>query len=524
MRSLRVVVTAALSACALCAISASAQAVAPLGAYTTNGTWKFTSAPNLHPPRLHTARPTNFKALVPGFIFAANFPNLTRTQPTSGTPELMVGQSGPYILDTHLRPVWFNPVPTNVVALDLKRQTYQGNPALSWWQGVINNAGVALSGKLVVVNQQYRRVATLVGQQGWTISPHEVLIQGGSAWVTAYKDIPGKDLTGYSGPAKGVVNDSAVQKYDLKTGKLIYNWDALQHIPLSESQTKPAKVAPPVAPSWDAYHVNSIQLVSGGKFLVSMRNTWAGYLVDIKTGSIIWKLGGKNSSFVIPAADQFQWQHDIELHAHNVVSVYDDACCAFVPGKGFVNPSGPSRGLLLGLNLTSHTASAVAQYNHGSNFHAAFLGNTQLLPNGNVMVGWGSLPFFSEFSKSGKFLLDVFWPGPDLSYRVFVQNWVGKPFYRPGAAVRKKHGKATVFASWDGATHVSSWRVLAGPNAKHLATVAVRRKTGFETAIRLGHTYRAYKVQALDSKGHMLRATGVFPKLHGPSTSLPQGY
>ena len=75
-------------------------------------------------------------------------------------------------------------------------------------------------------------------------------------------------------------------------------------------------------------------------------------------------------------------------------------------------------------------------------------------------------------------------PTPDLTYRVVVSNWVGKPFFPPSGAARNKGSKSTVYASWDGATQVTRWRVLAGTNAKHLATVATRAKNGFETAIR----------------------------------------
>src|SRR3954454_10512671 len=91
------------------AASAQAASTPPIGAFTTKGTWKYFSAPRLHPPKLHTNRPTATKSLAPGYFMVANFRNLTVSAP-------MVGESGPMILDNKLRPVWFNPVGTNVVA------------------------------------------------------------------------------------------------------------------------------------------------------------------------------------------------------------------------------------------------------------------------------------------------------------------------------------------------------------------------------------------------------------------------
>ena len=505
------------------AIAGPAQAAA-LGAFTTKGAWTFVSAPNLHPPKLHTDAATVSKRLAPGDFLTANFPNLTATT-TQGLT--MIGQGGPLILDSHLQPVWFKPSSTSVVALDLKQQTFEGKPALSWWEGVLTSAGAATSGTVFVVNQHYRQVAKLTGdtKDGWVISPHEVVISGHDAWVTSYRNVPNQDLSAYGASKNGTVYDSAVQEYDLRNGNLLFTWSAYNpggtpHIPLSQSQA-PAPKNPAFA--WDAYHVNSIELVDSDHFLTSMRNTWAVYLVQISTGKIVWTLGGNGSSFTIPAADQFQWQHQALLLPNDEISIFDDHCCAFVNGS-FQSPTAPSRGLILKFNLTNNTVSLVNQYLHTPALDAAFTGSMLRLPGGNALVGWGSQPYFSEYSESGRLLLDALWPNPDLSYRVLLtQNWVGTPFFAPSGAAKRKHGKTTVYASWDGATQVAAWKVLGGPNVKHLRVVGAKPKTGFETPIRLRRAFKVYKVEAVDSKGRVIGKSGAFPKAHAPA-SLPGAY
>jgi hypothetical protein len=196
--------------------------------------------------------------------------------------------------------------------------------------------------------------------------------------------------------------------------------------------------------------------------------------------------------------------------SHNRVTLFDDACCPNVGGV-FKNPTGPSRGLILQLDTTHHTASVAASYPRARNFDAAFLGSFELLSNGNVLVGWGSQPFFSVYSKSGKLLMDAALPRPDLSYRVVMQKWVGKPSYPPAGAVHKSHGRSTVFASWNGATEVASWRVLAGKDGRHLSFVAARSRSGFETSVSFAHTFKAYEVVAVDRKGKVLGHSHVFP-------------
>ena len=418
-RQLRLLVSTTVI-CSLVGLCAAAQATAPIGAYTTRGAYSFVSAPGLHPPKLLPQGTPNYGKLTRGDFLEANFKNL-------GSHARIVGQSGPLILDNHLRPVWFAPVPTNELASNLKLQSYHGKRALSWWQGVVSNVGASISGELVIVDQHYHQIAKISGKDGWTISLHDAVIRGNTVWVTAYKNSPGHNLTPYHGPLLGTVYDSAVQAYDLGTGALLSSWDALAHIPLGDSYQPVLPNAP-----WDAYHVNSVQLIGSGQMLVSMRNTSAGYLVNLSTGAIVWRLGGKHSSFRIPRKSQFHWQHDIELHRANVVSVFDDDCCAIGPGGKFGKPNGPARGLVLKLDTRHHSARKLAQYEH-NRMDVAFLGNMQLLGGGNVSIGWGSQPFFSEYSKSGKRLLDVRWPGPNQSYRSYVERWVGTPPSRPAA-------------------------------------------------------------------------------------------
>ncbi len=469
---------------------------APIGAYTTNGAYSYVSAPGLHPPTLSTDAPIASAKLAPGYIFTANFYDLT-THP-------MIGQSGPLILDNSLQPVWFKPVPETMVASNLSLQSYHGKPALAWWQGVVTNTGTTESGEDVIVNQHYQEIARLKGQGGWVLTLHALAISGDHAWVSANRNVP-RDLSKFGGAYNGALIDSAVQEYDLRTGQLLSTWDALDHVPLSDSYAIPPTNGFP----WDAYHVNAVTLIPGGKFLVSLRNTWAAYLVDAATGRIEWSLGGKHSSFTFGSGAAFQWQHDVSISG-STVTLFDDHCCLISGAGTFVSPSAPSRGLVLHIDPAAHAATLVAQYGHGSGFDAQYMGNTQTLPNGNVFVGWGSQPYFSEYDRSGQTLLDGVFPGPDLSYRATREQWAGLPLSPPAGAARQSAGKTTVYASWNGATQVASWRLLAGPSASQLTVLGTAPRYGFETAITVPRSYAKYQVQALDTRGRVIGVSSPF--------------
>jgi EmrB/QacA subfamily drug resistance transporter len=470
----------------------------PIGKYTTRGAYSFITAPTLHPPKVRFVKRAA-GTLAPGYIFTASFYNLNYPP--------MVGQSGPLILDHSLQPVWFEPVPEHLVAANLSLQTYEGKPALAWWQGVVSKSGSTESGEDVVVNQHYRTVARLKATGGWVITLHELAIRGDDAWVTANKNLP-LDLAKYGGAYNGALIDSAVQEYNLKTGKLISSWDALDHIPLSDSRAS----VPTNGFPWDAYHVNSIDVVGDGTFLVSMRNTWAAYLVNIATGKIEWTLGGRNSSFTFGPEAAFQWQHDVTLQNASTISLFDDHCCQLTGGGTSVHATGPSRGLVLKLNQTTHTATLAAQYLGDGHFESEFMGDTQPLSDGNTFVGWGSEPYLSEFSRSGQVLLEGEFPEPDLSYRSMLEQWVGLPLTPPVGATRVTGATTIVYASWNGATRLVSWRVLAGERPGEMKVVASHAKSGFETAIPVPGSHKSFEVQALDASGHVIGSSETFAK------------
>ena len=398
----------------------------PIGAYTSHGAYEFVSAPGLHPPIVR-ADVTQPGQLAKGYIFIGNFYN------PSDPP--LVGQSGPLILDQRLSPVWFKPVPEDDLATNLSLQTYEGRPVLAWWQGQDITDNVPASQEYVVVDQHYRPVAVLRGADGWVLTLHDFVIRGQNAWVTASKNVH-VNLSRYGGARNGAVIDSAVQEYNLKNGKLIRSWDALDHIPLSDSWRLLSTHTP-----WDAFHLNSIELPGDGSFVVSMRNTWAAYKVNIATGRIEWTLGGKHSSFKLAPGAGFQWQHDVMVYPGTpFVTLFDDACCK-ITAAGRHLPSGPSRGLVLKLDMATHTATAADQYTQGPSFHSEFMGDMEPLPGGNELVGWGSQPCFSEYTASGRMLLDAVLPGGDLTYRATVEPWVGVPLYPPSGAARQRGGR-----------------------------------------------------------------------------------
>ena len=87
------------------------------------------------------------------------------------------------------------------------------------------------------------------------------------------------------------------------------------------------------------------------------------------------------------------------------------------------------------------------------------------MPNSNVLIGWGSGPFVSEFSHEGELLFEARFPPEGESYRAFRFPWSGHPTDEPALAVEQgPDDKVKLYVSWNGATEIDVWEVLAGPH------------------------------------------------------------
>ncbi|MFL5823068.1 MAG: arylsulfotransferase family protein [Solirubrobacteraceae bacterium] len=399
-------------------------------------------------------------------------------------------QNGPMILDSTGHLIWFQPL-DGVGAFNLENQSYNGQPVLTWWQGTLIN-GHGARGEDMIMNSSYRPVAVLKAGNGYTSDLHEFQITPrGTALIDAYVPVH-YNLAGVHGSRHGTVLDCVIQELNISTGKVLWEWHALGHIRLRYSYK-----APSGSRTFDPYHLNSIQETSDGNFLISLRNTWAVYKIKKSTGNVIWTLGGKHSSFKMAPRTNFEWQHDARIFPREVLTLFNDAA---LPQK-----ESQSSAMKLQINTRTNTVSLTRRYTHSPPVLTGGEGNMQTLPNGNVFVGWGSSPEFSEYTSSGRQIFSGSFLIPINSYRAYRFPWTGHPTTRPSLALApQSNGNLKVYASWNGATQVARWKVLGGAARTTLGWFDTRGRTGFETVSTLHSEPRYLAVQALDSGGNVL--------------------
>jgi hypothetical protein len=134
-------------------------------------------------------------------------------------------------------------------------------------------------------------------------------------------------------------------------------------------------------------------------------------------------------------------------------------------------------------------------------------GSVQLLPNRDEFVGYGSERWFSEYSASGELLFDGRMSRGNTSYRAYRLPWSGRPADAPRIAASAKDGQVQVSASWNGATDIARWVLLAGSSAGALTPVAEAPANGFETTITAPTAQPLVAMAAYDAAGNRLTTT-----------------
>jgi hypothetical protein len=421
----------------------------------------FRSRPDLKPPIVRVIRPAGRTA--PGYLFVA--------------PKLNALQAGPMILDNRGQLVWFRPLNTRGVT-NFRVQYDRGRPVLTWWRQ--RPTGTSIDPWYTIANASYRTVA-LIRPGGEVLGDiHEFLLtQRGTALMTTVRTVNrgGRPVT-----------DGGIQELDLRTHRVLLDWHSVDHVPLSDSYSHPPRKR---SFPFDYFHVNSIAVDTDGNLLVSARNTWTIYKLARRTGRIIWRLGGKHSDFAFGRGARFAWQHDARRYVDGTIRVFDNGAAPQIHSE--------SRVIFLRVNHRRRRAWLVRAIVHKPPIVAINQGNAQTLPYRHLLVGWGHDPHVTEYNARRRVVLDLRFVGRVDSYRAFRFPWVGRPASRPATALYR----GRLFTSWNGATEVRYWQLIAGPNPRSLTAVRVVRKRGFETAIPAPH-YPWLAVRALDKRKRTL--------------------
>lgn len=360
-----------------------------------------------------------------------------------------------------------------------------------------------------------------------------------TALMTIYYPQPA-DLTSFGGPEHGWLLDSIFQEVDIDSGELIFEWRASDHITIDSTMRSSLDTDEGKSPTsgFDYFHINSIDKDHLGNYIISARHTHQ-ILCISPQGETLWVLGGKYNVFTdlsLGRATDFAWQHHARWYGNNTLSFFDNSKSTTT---GDSDHTDHSRGLLLRLDTDSKTAEVLHDYYDAAHPKlASSQGSMQMMDNsGHVLVDYGFLPAWTEFSLAGDVLCDVhlapaiIWKfGMVTSYRAFkATQWVGRPRYAPKTHFRPADG--VLYVSWNGATEVDKWVLQGadweGVHDETFEDVDFQVKDGFETNFEITDDKPQYlRVAAVDRNGAVLGYSQLVDRFVGnvESTGLLQSW
>ncbi|KAF1975127.1 hypothetical protein BU23DRAFT_634144 [Bimuria novae-zelandiae CBS 107.79] len=274
-----------------------------------------------------------------------------------------------------------------------------------------------------------------------------------TALVIIYTRKPA-DFSTVNGTQDGWIFENIFQEIDIESGELVFEWNASTHVGLNETYKELSDAGNEDSP-FAYFHMNSVEKDANGDYIISARGMDCVYKISRDDGSVIWRLGGRQSDFALGEGVAFDFQHDAGWvdDAQTRMTLFDN---------GAYGEDEYSRGLLLDVDQDDMTVSLVREFINGATF-GQFMGGLQLIEpsndSSNFFLGYGSEPFFAEFDSEGDLLLDTQFGASNVvnNYRAYETVWQGKPLTNPDIHFDGDGSKA--YLSWNGATDVEHRRM-----------------------------------------------------------------
>ncbi|RAQ45711.1 hypothetical protein AFGD_005743 [Aspergillus flavus] len=483
--------------------------------------WQFRSRPDLAPPRLNITIPAA-PDVEKGYLFVAPFAGFSDDAGEMHGPR----QAAPYIFRDDGELVWSGYGYYSIWATNFQKARWKGKDILFSFEGD-HNAGYGHGhGHTTILDQHYETIRELRAGNHKLTDKHEFhIINEETALIQIYQPIP-RDLTRWgASPEQQWIVNAIFQELDIETGELLFEWSSLDHVlpdeailPINPGQAGSGYNS---SDAWDYFHINSVDKDSEGNYLISARDACAVHKINGSTGEIIWRLGGVKSDFDLGPNVKFCFQHHARFVSRDgdkeVISLYDNSAHGTENGRGSEVHTHPfSQGKIIEVNTATWKASIVQAFQPPDGLLSKSQGSTQLLPNGNVLVNWGSEGALTEFRPDGTPIFHTYMDSGFLglgveNYRGFRYNWTGLPNETPAIVSLENDQGTTVYVSWNGDTETKVWRFYQVTDEYGSRQyLGETKRTGFETAFSLKsgnvHTVSA---EAIGANGRVLTSTGI---------------
>ncbi|KAL5337715.1 ASST-domain-containing protein [Aspergillus crustosus] len=425
----------------------SAAALLPLVA----ADWQFKSRTDLAPPRLNITIPAA-SDVEKGYLFIAPFAGYPDTAGEQHGPR----QAAPYIFRDDGELVWSGYESYSIWSTNFQKARWKAKDVLFSFEGDHNPGYGHGHGHTTILDQHYETIRELRAGNHKLTDKHEFhIINEETALIQIYQPVPA-DLTAWgASPEQQWIVDAIIQELDIETEAIL---------PINPGQAGSGYNS---SDAWDYFHINSVDKDSEGNYLISARDACSVHKINGSTGEIICV--SHHARYVSKEGSK------------EVISLYDNAAHGTEDGRGREVHTHPfSQGKIIKVDTATWKATIVQAFQPPDGLLSKSQGNTQLLPNGNV-----------------------------LNYRGFRYNWTGLPNEAPAIISLANDDGTTVYVSWNGDTETKIWRFYSVTDDYGSREILgeVERK-GFETSLTIkGHNLKAVAAEAIGANGRVLTST-----------------
>ena len=277
-----------------------------------------------------------------------------------------------YLVDNSGEPI-YNKIWDNFGAIS--NPNLQGDGLVSFFMG----------NKFYIMNKDYEVVDSFSFVGNYGVDFHDfLLVPNGNAILigreTRLMDLS-KSVPG--GNKNAVVIGNIIQELDMNKN-VVFQWSSIDHFQITDVTNDVDLKQPSII----SCSMNSIFYDTDSNIIISSRFLDEITKIDVKTGNIIWRLGGKeckNNQFrylndTIDGFYGFSHQHSVRRLPNGNLILFDN---------GNLKPKPYSRAVEYKLNEKNKTIEKVWEYSPFPEILSQSQGSVQRLSNGNTMIGWG---------------------------------------------------------------------------------------------------------------------------------------
>jgi hypothetical protein len=243
-----------------------------------------------------------------------------------------------------------------------------------------------------------------------------IALTDGSYWVMC-DETRTMDLTAVGGVADARVTGTAIQ-HVASDGTPLFHWTPFDHFAIADGDPRDL-----VSANVNWTHGNAIDLAPDGNLIASFRNLGVVAKIDVRTGDVLWRLGGRRNEFSISGAGapMFVGQHGARVYSPNTLLLLDNL--------GDAKQSLAER---YTLDERALTAQKVRSYGSAPGVVTQIGGSVQALPRGHTLVSFGTAGRVEEYDSTGS----VVWRIEQGAGYVFRAQRISS-LYRPGAGTAR---------------------------------------------------------------------------------------